>query len=253
MRSRALAFGCLLLGGGLALVGSAQPWWRAVGEGVVVKFSGTQATGGLSQALAVVALAGTLLMLALRTRGRRVTGALLLLVGAGIAVVGGLRQQPSADSVRSQVREVSLVDAFHLSATVWPWVFALSGVLVAAGAVLTMTTAGTWPSGSDRFQPGSGKAVVSASDDPADLWKAMDVGVDPTTDARPTENTDASVGNRAPPHGARLARRCPGRAIEQTRSSSASERGRQRLTSASLSERSEQWARNERRRSSLCE
>ena len=87
-RSRALAFGCLLLGGGLALVGSAQPWWRAVGEGVVVKFSGTQATGGLSQALAIVALAGTLLMLALRTRGRRVIGALLLLVGAGIAVVG---------------------------------------------------------------------------------------------------------------------------------------------------------------------
>jgi uncharacterized membrane protein (TIGR02234 family) len=182
MRSRALAFGCLLLGGGLALVGSAQPWWRAVGEGVAVKFSGTQATGGLSQALAIVALAGTLLMLALRTRGRRVIGALLLLVGAGIGVVGGLRLQPSADAVRSQVREVSLADAFHLSATVWPWVFALSGVLVAAGAVLTMTTAGTWPSGSERFQPGSSKAVVSGSDDPAELWKAMDVGVDPTAD-----------------------------------------------------------------------
>ena len=98
MRSRALAFGCLLLGGGLALVGSAQPWWRAVGEGVVVKFSGTQATGGLSQALAIVALAGTLLMLALRTRGRRVIGALLLLVGAGIAVVG--RTQAAAQCRR---------------------------------------------------------------------------------------------------------------------------------------------------------
>jgi hypothetical protein len=47
-------------------------------------------------------------------------------------------------------------------------------------------------------------------------------------------------GNRAPPHGARLARRCPGRESEQTRSSAASERGRQRLTDASLSERSEQ-------------
>ena len=182
MRSRALAFGCLLLGGGLALVGSAQPWWRAVGEGVAVKFSGTQATGGLSQALAIVALAGTLLMLALRTRGRRVIGALLLLVGAGIAVVGGLRLQPSANAVRSQVREVSLADAFHVSATAWPWVFALSGVLVAAGAVLTITTAGTWPSGSDRFQPGSSKAVVATTDDPAELWKAMDVGVDPTAD-----------------------------------------------------------------------
>jgi uncharacterized membrane protein (TIGR02234 family) len=193
MRTRALAFGCLLLGGGLAMVGSAQPWWRAVGEGVVVKFSGTQATGGLSQALAIVALAGTLLMLSLRARGRRVVGALLLLVGGAIAAVGGLRLQPSADAVRSQVREVSLADAFQLSATFWPWVFALSGVLVAAGAVLTMTTAGTWPSRSDRFQPGSSKAGVSASEDPAELWKAMDVGVDPTT--------DASVGNRAPPHG----------------------------------------------------
>jgi uncharacterized membrane protein (TIGR02234 family) len=186
MRSRALAFGCLLLGGGLALVGSAQPWWRAVGEGVVVKFSGTQATGGLSQALAIVALAGTLLMLALRTRGRRVIGALLLLVGAGIAIVGGLRLRPSADAVRSQVREVSLADAFHLSATVWLWIFAIAGVLVAGGALLTMTTAGTWPSGSDRFQPGSSKTVVSASEDPAELWKAMDAGVDPTANDHET-------------------------------------------------------------------
>ena len=29
MRSRALAFSCLLIGGALALIGSAQPWWRA--------------------------------------------------------------------------------------------------------------------------------------------------------------------------------------------------------------------------------
>jgi uncharacterized membrane protein (TIGR02234 family) len=197
MRSRALAFGCLLLGGGLALVGSAQPWWRAVGEGVAVKFSGTQATGGLSQALAIVALAGTLVMLALHTRGRRVMGALLLLVGAGIAIVGGLRLQPSADAVRNQVREVSLADAFHLTATVWPWIFAFSGVLLAAGAVLTMTTAGAWRSGSDRFQPGSAKAV-SASDDPAELWKAMDVGVDPTANDHETAQVpDPDVHDRA--------------------------------------------------------
>jgi uncharacterized membrane protein (TIGR02234 family) len=200
MRSRALAFGCLLLGGGLAMVGSAQPWWRAVGDGVVVKFSGTQATGGLSQALAIVALAGTLLMLALRARGRRVIGALLVPVGAGIAVVGGLRLQPGADAVRSQVREVSLADALQLSATVWPWVFALSGVLVAAGGLLTMTTAATWPSGTDRFQPGSSKAGVSGSDDPAELWKAMDVGLDPTADPhvhnRPAGDTMEDTGRQ---------------------------------------------------------
>jgi uncharacterized membrane protein (TIGR02234 family) len=186
MKSRTLAFGCLIIGGALGLVGSAQPWWRADSQGVVVKFSGTQATAGLSQALAIVALAGTLLLLVLRTRGRRAVSALLFLVGAAIAIVGGFRLQPSAEAVRSQVREVSLTDAFHLAATVWPWVFALSGVLVAGGAVLTIITAAAWPSASDRFQAGVAKPKGSASDDPAQLWKAMDAGVDPTTDASDT-------------------------------------------------------------------
>jgi uncharacterized membrane protein (TIGR02234 family) len=180
MRSRALAFSCLLVGGAVALIGSGQPWWRAAGEGVVLKFSGTQATGGLSQALAIVALAGTLLMLALRTRGRRIIGALLVLVGVGLAVVGGLGVRPSADAIGSQVHGLSLPDT--LSATVWPWIFVASGVLVAVGAVLTMITAGTWPSRSDRFRPGSSRSEGPASDDPAELWKAMDAGVDPTTD-----------------------------------------------------------------------
>jgi uncharacterized membrane protein (TIGR02234 family) len=183
MKSRTLAFGCLIIGGALALVGSAQPWWRADGQGAVVKFSGTQATTGLSQALAIVALAGTLLLLVLRARGRRVVGGLLLVIGATVAIVGVLRLQPSAAAVRSQVREVSLADAFQLSPTVWPWVFALAGVLVAGGAVLTMITAAAWSSASDRFQAGVASAESSAADDPAELWKALDAGVDPTTDA----------------------------------------------------------------------
>jgi uncharacterized membrane protein (TIGR02234 family) len=198
MRSRALAFGCLIIGGALAMVGTSQPWWRAAGEGVVVRFSGTEATGGLSQALAIVALAGTLLMLALRTRGRRVIGALLLLVGLTIAAVGGFRRQPSADTIRTEVREVSLADAFQVDATVWPWVFAVSGVVVAVGAALTMITAGTWPSGSNRFQPGPSNAEGSASDDPAELWKAMDAGLDPTTNDHKTAKVpDPNVHKRA--------------------------------------------------------
>jgi uncharacterized membrane protein (TIGR02234 family) len=180
MRSRALAFGCVLIGGGLALIGSGQPWWRAAGEGVVLKFSGTQATGGLSQALALLALAGTLLLLALRTRGRRIIGALLALVGVGLAVVGVFGLRPSAAAFASQVDEVSLADT--LSATPWPWIFVGSGVLITIGAVLTIITARTWPSRSDRFRPGSGSSEGPASDDPTELWKAMDAGVDPTTD-----------------------------------------------------------------------
>lgn len=212
MRSRALAFSCLFIGGALALIGSGQPWWRAAGEGVVLKFSGSQATGGLSQALAIVALAGTLLLLALRTRGRRIIGVLLVLVGVGLAVVGVLGLRPGADAIGGQVNEVGMADT--LSATVWPWIFVVSGVLVAIGAVLTMITAGAWPSRSERFRSGSRTSEVLASDDPAELWKAMDAGLDPTTDASsdtakvpypnvhnrdPGDTMDDTEGRRASP------------------------------------------------------
>jgi uncharacterized membrane protein (TIGR02234 family) len=194
MSRRVLAYGLLLAGGALALLAGTQPWWRVAGEGVVVKITGTEATGGLSQALVIVVLAGTLLFLALRGRGRRLVGALLLTVGLGMAVAGGLRRQPNPAVVRSQVPHAGLVDALDLSATVWPWVYAISGVLITAGAAVTMITAGNWPSRSDRFRSRSSQAESDIPEDPAELWKAMDAGVDPTA-------TAASVGNRAPPHG----------------------------------------------------
>lgn len=186
MRARLLSFVALLLGGGLAVVAAAQPWWRAVGEGVSTTFTGTEVTAGLSQALAVVVLAGTLLMLVLRARGRGVVGFSLGLVGAGIVVVGVLRQAPSDDAVRNQVREVSLVDQFALQATAWAWIYAASGVLAAAGAVLAVVTARTWPTRADRFRRADAPVrPVSAGDDPMDVWKALDAGLDPTVEAHP--------------------------------------------------------------------
>lgn len=185
-RSRLLSFVALLVGGGLAVVAAAQPWWRAVGDGVSTTFTGSQATAGLGQALAVVVLAGMLLMLVLKARGRRIVGVLLGLVGIGVAVVGLIRQQPTPDAVRTQVREISLVDQFELQPTTWPWVYAVAGVLVVAGAVLTVVTARRWPRRADRFERSETVThAVAAEDEPIDVWKAMDAGLDPTTTAAP--------------------------------------------------------------------
>lgn len=198
MKSRGLAFGCLLAGGALALIASAQPWWRGIGEAAGVKFTGSQSTGGLSQALAIVALAGALLMLALRSRGRRVVAALLLLAGVGIALVGGFGLRPRPDAVRSQLGHVSLLDNFGLTATAWPWIFALAGLLIVGGALVTIITAGNWPAGSDRFQTRSDKAQAATSEEPAELWKAMDAGVDPTLNDRDTLTpADPKMRNRS--------------------------------------------------------
>jgi uncharacterized membrane protein (TIGR02234 family) len=183
MRSRALGLGGLLAGSGLAFLAGTRSWWRALGQGLDVGFSGNQSTGGISQALALVGLAGGALMLVLGSRGRRVVAAILMLVGGGMATLGFLRLRPSADAVRTQVRTVSLSDQFSLAATPWQWLYAGAGLLVTLAAATTLAGAGRWPQRLDRFGRGRDTGIQRVLDDPADAWRALDAGLDPTADS----------------------------------------------------------------------
>ena len=142
MRSRAVAYAALLGGGVLALVAGAQ--------GV-----------GLSQALPVAGLAGTLLMLALKARGRQAVGGALALLGLGIVAAGVTVAVADPDP--------------------WPIAYAVAGSLVAAGGVVTLLTSPRWPIRVERFQ---------TRDEPADLWRAQDSGLDPTADSDDPEDPD---------------------------------------------------------------
>jgi uncharacterized membrane protein (TIGR02234 family) len=195
MRSRTVAYGCLLLGGLLAIVATAQPWWRANGAGVQVSFKGSEATGGLSQALSVVALAGTLLVLVMKTRGRQAVAVLLAIAGSALAIVGALRLRPDSAAVRTRMRQVSLIDQYALTPTVWPWIFALAGALLLVGAVVMLLRAAHWPVPSDRFQRQPSAQVANLADDPAGVWKALDAGFDPTSDSRDRDTPDNSDPN----------------------------------------------------------
>lgn len=196
---RGATYGCLVLGGLLAQVATAQGWWRAAAGGAAVAFLGTEATGGLSQALAVVALAGTLLVLVLRTRGRRVLAVLLGLAGLAIILVGVLRRAPGGAAVRTRLRQVSLADSYALSPTVWPWLFAVAGLLVLAGSTLLWRGAPHWVARPDRFarSPEAPSSVASAADDPAAVWRALDAGVDPTVTDDESEAPAANDPNAA--------------------------------------------------------
>nr|WP_232531145.1 Trp biosynthesis-associated membrane protein [Microlunatus antarcticus] len=202
---RTPALGGLAVGAVLALVAGSRPWWRAAGDGVSVAFTGTESSGGLAQALALVVLAGALLALVLKSRGRRVLGVLLLLTGAGAVVLGLDRSRPATQAVRSRVLEVSLADQFALVGTAWPYVFAAAGLVVVLAAGTMALTAPRWPSRTARYErpavtpgaPASPAAAVADArreDDPAALWRLLDAGVDPTAaDGRPV----AEPGNRA--------------------------------------------------------
>ena len=174
----------LLLGAGLGFVAAAQPWWRADGAGAAVSFSGSDATGGLSQALAAVTLAGVLLVLVLRRRGRRILAVGLAATGLGMIATGALQSAPDADAVRNRVRQVSLTDQFALTTSVWPWLYALAGLLVLVGALLLWIGAGRWAERSDRFARTSERSAgpTDLNEDPNRAWKDLDAGRDPTGD-----------------------------------------------------------------------
>jgi uncharacterized membrane protein (TIGR02234 family) len=183
LTGRTSVLGGLTAAGLLAVIASAQPWWRAVGTGTAsgvdsVPFSGADTTGGLSQALAVVVLAGTLLSLVLGRRGRRVLAVLLGGVGLGAALLGLGRRAPSADTVRTRFRQVSLVEQFALEATAWPVVYGLAGTAVVIAAVLLFIGAPRWPARGRRFERQS--RPLDAASDPAEAWRALDAGLDPT-------------------------------------------------------------------------
>lgn len=185
--SRGAVLGLLLLGAGLGFVASAQPWWRATGDGAAVTFSGSDATGGLCQALAAVTVSAVLLVLVLKTRGRRVLAVALALTGLGMIAAGTLQTAPDADAVRSRVRQVSLTDQFALTTTPWPWVYAVAGLLVLAGAVALWLGAPRWTTRLARFERAASPTGASAhtedlNEDPARVWKDLDAGMDPTAD-----------------------------------------------------------------------
>jgi hypothetical protein len=132
--SRTVAYAALVAGGVLGLVASGS-------------------SAGLSRALALAGLAGALLMLALRARGRQVVGGSLALLGLGIVAAGITAALAGGDR--------------------WAIGYAVAGGLVATGGLLTLLTSPRWPSRAERFETG---------DEPVDLWRAQDAGVDPTAD-----------------------------------------------------------------------
>ncbi|MEA5153592.1 Trp biosynthesis-associated membrane protein [Raineyella sp.] len=178
-RWRTVAYVALLVGTIGAFVTGTQPWWTADATGTTAPVSGTVSSGSLSQALAVVTVAGLLLSLTLAARGRQVLGAVVLLAGAGMVALGVSRPRPAADVVAEALRSVTLAVDWQLTGTGWPWAYAASGLAVAVGGGLLVVLAPRWETRRSRFE--RGPVAVDLTDATA-VWKALDAGVDPTSE-----------------------------------------------------------------------
>ncbi|MGD7787880.1 Trp biosynthesis-associated membrane protein [Propionibacteriaceae bacterium Y1700] len=178
-RTRIYAFVAILAGALLGLIATAQPWWLVRHASGETPLSGTVTSGGLSQALPAVLLAGWLLALTLGSKGRRVLGVLLALIGVGCAVTGVLGAPPAEQLVTTTVQQASLGGEHTLTRGAWGWVFAVAGALAAAGALLMVLRAASWPARTRRFDRAPDPEGLD-DEDPAAIWKTLDRGADPT-------------------------------------------------------------------------
>ncbi len=227
-----------LAGAGLAAVAAGLTWWSAdytdplTGE-LTVTATGAGCVPELVP-LALVGLAGFGAALATRGFARRVVGVVIGLCGVAIAVLSGLQfSNAPAGLVTQLTRPAVPVGAAQLH-PIGPVLAVLSGVLLAAAGTLVVLGLGARRRLGSRYDaptragarrtdaaaaPGGGTAVPDAGEvDPADWWKALDAGADPTvpkadgtsgpvdgprTDGSPHVSDDTSEGGYHNPNASR--------------------------------------------------
>jgi uncharacterized membrane protein (TIGR02234 family) len=178
------------LGAALVLLSVGRTWASGlVGGQLDVTATGSEITGAPS-ALALVGLASTVAVFAVRGAGRFAVGALVTAAGLGAAAAAGMGAVDTTALDAAAAKKLALVGstASHISHTAWPWFALLGGLLLAAGGLLTLVRGRSWPTMGARYEAPAGgaapaprkKPAGAVRETPAELWKALDRGEDPT-------------------------------------------------------------------------
>jgi uncharacterized membrane protein (TIGR02234 family) len=148
-----------------------------------------------------------LLLLAAAVALVAVTGVARVLLGAVLAVAGGVLAWAAVRALTGGLAEAATqlpgvgrtagpvtVDA----ATGWPVAVIAAGVLAVVVGLLVVARGRTWPGMGRRYErPGAAPARARTDEERAtDAWRALDRGLDPTAD--PTEAPSDAPGSGAP-------------------------------------------------------
>ncbi|MDP2013144.1 MAG: Trp biosynthesis-associated membrane protein [Actinomycetota bacterium] len=173
MRSRRLAL-TLLIVGSLGVLGSCALQWVSASVSILSGIGTRSFTATGSQLLpqatawAVLALAGSLAYIALRSWVRQIVGLIVAVTGVVLAVLAvGFGLNPVVDSAGELLVDIQ----------VRPWwvLVALCALLILASGVMGMLWSRPWPALGSRFE-----AEGVRRQRPTSPWDALDAGQDPT-------------------------------------------------------------------------
>lgn len=183
-RSYRYALIALIIGAALLLFGYSMPW-ATVAIPIVtggpaatsVELSGRDivALGSVAGWISAAGLAG---IIATRTWGRMIIGAIVAIAGAGSLIASVWFAVASSDLVRAAAEayaEESLPGELDASITWW-WIATLIGsVLVLAAGLVTCLRGRTWPGLGRKYDRTNPRQLTD--------WQALDQGQDPTIDS----------------------------------------------------------------------
>ncbi|GAB3461426.1 Trp biosynthesis-associated membrane protein [Streptomonospora sediminis] len=156
-------------------------------------------------AMGLAGLAALAAVLATRGLARRVLGGIVALFGiiGAAGVWRGTRPQALADAAADRSTAHGEVEALHLAAA-WPALAAAGAVLMVAAGAYTLLRGAAWPGMGSRYDRHSAPGAAD-SGDPAELWKSLSSGADPTVEPGPDpgagavrEHGRAGAGRSAP-------------------------------------------------------
>jgi uncharacterized membrane protein (TIGR02234 family) len=139
----------------------------------LVNFNGNDVTRA-PVTLALAALVAVIVTKLAGTALRRVLAALLVVLGVA-AIAVALQVRPDAAELARLRPELSqaVTDSVSLSTGPAPWLALAGGIALVAAGIVAAVTAHRWRRATQRYE--RDPAVT-----PADQWKAIDAGEDPT-------------------------------------------------------------------------
>ena len=133
------------------------------------------AVAGAAATLALVVLAGVVVLPATRGLGRRIAGAVIALAGLGMGYLAVLTIARTTDQL--DVPAASTYTGGR--ATAWPWITLVAGVVAIATGVFATVASRGWPAMGRRYES-TGFAKRGPVTETS-MWDRLDDGDDPTS------------------------------------------------------------------------